>query len=130
MPRVTGIGGVFFKAKGDPKVLADWYQEYLGIQVMPWGGSIFHWAEDKGAKDAATAWNIDDATSVRYSGGDASFMINYRVEDLVGMVDKLRRAGTPILDEPTMSDYGWFASIVDPEGNKVELWEPRGEMAA
>jgi len=124
MPQVTGIGGVFFKAKGDPKVLAAWYQENLGIPLNPWGGAVFHWAEDKGAADAATAWNIDEANSDRYSGSDSNFMINYRVKDLLGMIDRLKKSGTKILDEPKSSEYGTFASFVDPEGNKVELWEP------
>jgi predicted enzyme related to lactoylglutathione lyase len=124
MPHVTGIGGVFFKAKGDAKALADWYQEHLGIKVMPWGGGVFHWAADKGAAAAATAWSIDDAHSTRYSGSDSSFLVNYRVSDLPGMVEKLRASGTTILAEPAVSEYGTFASFLDPEGNKVELWEP------
>ncbi|HTL13405.1 MAG TPA: VOC family protein [Bdellovibrionota bacterium] len=124
MPKVTGIGGVFFKAKGDPKALAAWYQEHLGIPVASWGGAAFHWAEDKGAADAATAWSIDKKDSGKYSGTDSPFMINYRVEDLDGMMANLKKAGTHILKDAEKSEYGKFASVLDPEGNKIELWEP------
>jgi predicted enzyme related to lactoylglutathione lyase len=124
MPRVTGIGGVFFKAKGDAKALAAWYAEHLGIRLSPWGGAVFHWAEDAGAADAATAWNIDDAGAQRYQGSASGFMINYRVVDLPAMVERLRASGTRILGEPAVSEYGTFASFADPDGNTVELWEP------
>ena len=124
MPHVTGIGGVFFKAKGDPKVLAAWYQKHLGIKLAPWGGAVFHWAEDKGASSAATAWSIDEKNSEKYSGSESSFMINYRVDDLSGMIAKLKESGIKILTEPEPSEYGKFASLLDPEGNRIELWEP------
>jgi predicted enzyme related to lactoylglutathione lyase len=124
MAKVTGIGGVFFKAKGDAKVLAGWYQEHLGIKMNPWGGAVFHWAEDPSAADAATAWTIDDKDSTKYGGGEANFVINYRVDDLQGMVANLKKSGTRILKDAESSEYGKFASILDPEGNRIELWEP------
>jgi predicted enzyme related to lactoylglutathione lyase len=124
MPQVTGIGGVFFKAKGDAKVLAAWYQEHLGIKLNPWGGAIFRWAEDKGAAKAATAWTIDDKNSEKYNASESSFMINYRVDDLLGMIANLKKSSVRILKEPESSEFGKFASILDPEGNRIELWEP------
>jgi len=124
MAQVTGIGGVFFKAKGDPKVLAAWYQEHLGIKMAPWGGAVFRWADDKGAAKAATAWSIDEKNSDRYSASESSFMINYRVDDLLGMIANLKKSGIKILKEPESSEYGKFASVLDPEGNRIELWEP------
>src|SRR4051812_597906 len=124
MPHVTGIGGVFFKAKGDPEALASWYQEHLGIKLAPWGGAVFDWAEDKGAADAATAWSIDGKHSEKYSGSESSFVINYRVHDLSGMIANLKKLGAKILKDAVSSEYGRFASVLDPEGNRIELWEP------
>ncbi|MGZ3697434.1 MAG: VOC family protein [Bdellovibrionota bacterium] len=124
MPHVTGIGGVFFKAKGDPEALASWYQEHLGIKMAPWGGAVFRWAEDPGAAKAATAWSIDEKDSEKYSGSESSFLINYRVDDLFGMIANLKKSGVKILKDAESSEYGKFASILDPEGNRIELWEP------
>jgi predicted enzyme related to lactoylglutathione lyase len=124
MAQVTGIGGVFFKAKGDPKVLAAWYQEHLGIKLAPWGGAVFRWADDKGAAKAATAWSIDDKNSEKYSASESSFMINYRVDDLLGLIANFKKSGVKILKDAESSEYGKFASIIDPEGNRIELWEP------
>lgn len=123
MPHVTGIGGVFFKAKGDPKALAAWYQDHLGVKLAPWGGAVFHWAEDKKAATAATAWSIDAKDSDKYKPGEASFIINYRVDDLRGLVANLRKAGVRIVKDIEPSDHGSFATVLDPEGNQVELWE-------
>jgi len=123
MPHVTGIGGVFFKAKGDPQTLSAWYEKHLGVKLQPWGGAAFHWAEDKNAATAATAWNIDAKDSEKYTQGEANFIINYRVDDLSGMVVNLKQAGVRIVKAFEQSDYGKFATILDPEGNLVELWE-------
>lgn len=123
MPHVTGIGGIFFKAKGDPKALAAWYQEHLGVKLAPWGGAVFPWAEDKSAATAVTAWSIDAKDSEKYTPGEANFIINYRVDDLSGMIANLKKAGVRIVKELEPSDYGKFATILDPEGNQIELWE-------
>ena len=125
MPQVTGIGGVFFKAKGDPKVLAAWYQEHLGIKLNPWGTAVFRWAEDKGAAKAATAWTIDEKNSEKYSSSESSFMINYRVDNLVELLAQLRASGIEPIQGPESHENGKFAWIRDPDGNKVELWEPK-----
>ena len=124
MPHVTGIGGVFFKSKGDPKELAAWYQKHLGIKLAPWGGAVFRWSEDPGKDKAATAWNILEKDSAQLTPSDSSFMINYRVIDLDGLVAHLQNDGIKIIQGPESSEYGKFAWILDPEGNKIALWEP------
>ena len=124
MPHVTGIGGVFFKSKGDPKTLTAWYEKNLGIKLSPWGGAVFRWSEDPTADKGATAWNIDGKDADKYSPSESAFMINYRVNDLIGLVANLKKSGVTILKDTESSEYGKFASIMDPEGNKIELWEP------
>ena len=124
MPHVTGIGGVFFKSKGDPKALTAWYGEHLGIKMAPWGGAIFKPPEDRAKDDGSTAWNIDEKNTDKYSPSESSFMINYRVDDLIGLMAHLKKSGVTILKDTESTDYGKFASIMDPEGNKIELWEP------
>ena len=123
MPQVTGIGGVFIKSK-DHKALAAWYAKNLGITIQPWGGAVFRWKEDKTADKGATAWDIVDINNDRFSPSEANFMINYRVDDLLGMIAGLKKAGVKILKDLESSEYGKFASIMDPDGNKIELWEP------
>lgn len=123
MPHVTGIGGVFFKSK-DAKALTAWYEKNLGITLQPWGGAVFRWSEDKAPEKGATAWHIDDINTDKYSPSQAPFMINYRVDDLTGLIANLKKAGVEIVKEPESTDHGKFASILDPDGNKVELWEP------
>jgi predicted enzyme related to lactoylglutathione lyase len=124
MARVTGIGGVFFKAN-DPKALQAWYRDNLGIDVQPWGGAAFDWVDDAGKPVAGTtAWNIASQQSDQFAPSSAPFMINYRVDDLHGLVKALREKGCNVLDKVEDSEYGKFGWVIDPEGNKVELWEP------
>lgn len=124
MPRVTGIGGVFFKSK-DPKALTAWYAKNLGITLEPWGGAVFRWKDDKAATEkGATAWNIEDANTDKFSPSQATFLINYRVDDLLGLIANLKTAGVKVVKEMESTEYGKFASIMDPDGNRVELWEP------
>jgi predicted enzyme related to lactoylglutathione lyase len=123
MAKITGIGGVFFKSN-DAKSLTAWYAENLGMKIEPWGGAVLRWKEDKTADKGATAWNVEDGNTDKFSPSQAAFMINYRVDDLAGMMANLKRAGVKILKELESSEYGKFASIVDPDGNRVELWEP------
>lgn len=118
MKRVTGIGGIFFKAR-DPAALRAWYKEHLGIDVQAWGGAAFTWSET-----GTTAWNINDADSSYFAPSKASFMINYRVADLHALVAALKSEGCEVLEKIEESEYGKFAWVMDPEGNKVELWEP------
>ena len=124
MKRVTGIGGIFFKAK-DPKALQAWYQKHLGIDVKAWGGAAFKWTDGDGKPVAGTtAWSIGSLQSDHFAPSTASFIVNYRVEDLHALVKALREEGCNVLEKIDDSDYGKFGWVIDPEGNKVELWQP------
>ncbi|MFT3762421.1 MAG: VOC family protein [Pseudoxanthomonas sp.] len=116
MKRVTGIGGVFFSAR-DPAALRGWYRKHLGIDVQDWGGAVFPWTGD-----GATIWSVGDGEN--FKPGAAPFMVNYRVADLHALVAALKEEGCDVLDGIDESEYGKFAWVIDPEGNKVELWEP------
>lgn len=123
MKRVTGIGGIFFKAK-DPATLRAWYQKHLGIDAQSWG-AVFNWNEDMHpAEQGSTSWNIFDANSDYFEPGTSGLMINYRVADLHGLLQALRDEGCQVLDKVDESDFGKFGWVIDPEGNKIELWEP------
>ena len=122
MKRVTGIGGVFIKAN-DPAALGAWYKTHLGIDVQDWGGAAFTWADSDGTPvGGTTAWSVGDGAN--FAPSNASFMVNYRVEDLAAFLEALRAEGCDILETTDDPEYGQFAWIMDPEGNKVELWQP------
>jgi len=124
MQRVTGIGGIFFKAK-DPVALRAWYQRHLGVDVQVWGGAAFPWTDAEGRPvPGTTAWNITGPDSDYFAPSQADFMVNYRVADLAGLVQALRDEGCQVLDKVEESEFGKFAWVLDPEGHKVELWEP------
>ncbi len=124
MARITGIGGVFFKSRNDRAALAAWYQEHLGISLESWGGAILKWPDDKAEDKGLTVWHIAEKESQLFSPSDSSFMINYRVDDLEEMIAQLRAGGVEIIQGPESHENGKFAWVMDPEGNKVELWEP------
>ena len=124
MKRVTGIGGIFFNAR-DPVALRAWYKAHLGIDVQAWGGAAFAWADAEGKPTGGTTiWTIGDASSNSFAPSSAPFMVNYRVAELHALVAALRAEGCNVLDKVDESEYGKFAWVIDPEGNKVELWEP------
>ncbi|MEO8624002.1 MAG: VOC family protein [bacterium] len=124
MKRVTGIGGIFFKAKDAPALHA-WYKRHLGIDVQPWGGAAFTWTDgDDQPIAGTTAWLIAPTTSEQFAPSGATFMVNYRVDDLLALVQVLREEGCNVLEKVDDSEYGKFAWVMDPEGNKVELWQP------
>jgi predicted enzyme related to lactoylglutathione lyase len=124
MKRVTGIGGIFFKAQDAPALRA-WYKRHLGIDVQEWGGAAFDWTDDAGVPIAGTtAWSIATAQTDQFAPSTASFMVNYRVADLKGLVKALREEGCNVLERIDESDFGKFGWVIDPEGNKIELWEP------
>lgn len=125
MARVTGIGGVFFKSKGDAKALAAWYQKHLGIKLESFGGAVFRWPEDTAEDKGATAWMLGASDTKWFSPSESSFMINYRVDDLTGLIAQLEKSGVKLLQGPESHENGRFAWIMDPDGNKVELWEPK-----
>jgi len=123
---VTGVGGVFFKAK-DPKALAAWYRDVLGLPVQPWGGAALRY--DAPAHPPKLAWNAFPASTKYFAPSTGDFMINYAVDDMDAMVARLSKAGVEILKRSDDDTYGRFAWILDPEGNKVELWEPKRVVA-
>jgi len=124
MRRVTGIGGIFFHAK-DPVALRAWYKRHLGIDVQEWGGAAFAWADAAGdPTTGTTVWSVAAADANSFAPGTSSFMVNYRVDDLVALLQALRDEGCNVLDKTDDSEYGKFGWVTDPEGNKVELWEP------
>jgi predicted enzyme related to lactoylglutathione lyase len=124
MKRVTGIGGIFFKAK-DPKALQAWYKQHLGVDVQAWGGAAFDWTDDDGKPvGGTTAWSIFSEQSEHFAPSTAAFMVNYRVDDLQALVKALREEGCNVLDKIDDSEFGKFGWVIDPEGNKVELWQP------
>ena len=124
MKRVTGIGGIFFSAK-NPDVLRAWYKKHLGIDVQDWGGTAFSWVDVEGNPTTGTTiWSISAAEGKPFALGVSTFMINYRVENLTALLEVLREEGCNVLEETEDSEYGKFGWVIDPEGNKVELWQP------
>lgn len=123
MKRVTGIGGIFFQAR-DPKALQAWYRNHLGIDVQDWGGTALMWSDDPNAAKGMTIWSVGSAGGDQFAPSKAPFMINYRVHDLHALLDALRAEGCNVLDKTDDSQYGKFGWVIDPEGNKVELWQP------
>jgi predicted enzyme related to lactoylglutathione lyase len=122
--RVTGIGGIFFKAK-DARALQAWYKRHLGIDVQAWGGAAFDWVDSDGKPTGGTtAWLVCPEESDQFAPSEAAFMVNYRVEDVRALVAALKTEGCHVLDRIDESEYGKFAWVIDPEGNKVELWQP------
>ncbi len=121
--RVTGIGGIFFRAE-DPEGLAGWYRRHLGIRVEG-AAAVFAW---RGGKDPRrkghTIWSVFPAGSGYLGEDDARFMINYRVRDLDGLLAALRKEGVRVDPQVEDTPHGRFGWATDPEGNRVELWEP------
>jgi predicted enzyme related to lactoylglutathione lyase len=124
MAKVTGIGGVFFKSSGDHAALAAWYQQHLGLPLESWGGAILRWPDDHASDNGLTVWTVAARDTKWFAPSSASFMINYRVDDLDALLASLREAGIEILQGPESHENGKFAWIADPDGNKLELWQP------
>ena len=124
MKKVTGIGGVFFKCK-DPKKLKEWYKTHLGLNTNDYGAT-FEWREDADpTHKGSTTWSPFAETTKYFDPSTKDFMINYRVADLEGLVGQLKNEGVTVVDTIESYDYGKFIHILDAEGNKVELWEPK-----
>ena len=121
LKRVTGIGGVFFKCD-DPKATNEWYKDHLGIPVGPYGWS-FEW-KDKDGNIGTTQWSTFKVDTKHFAPSEKPFMMNYRVHDLEALLKALKEEGVTIVGEMESYDYGKFGWIMDPEGNKIELWEP------
>ncbi len=126
MKRVTGIGGIFFKSE-QPEALRAWYQNHLGIPADK-HGAIFTWREeDHPERSGMTVWSVFSRDSSCFGSSPAPFMINYRVEDLDALLEQLRSEGVTIEEKQENYEYGRFAWIIDPDGNRIELWEPSKE---
>jgi predicted enzyme related to lactoylglutathione lyase len=124
MERVIGIGGIFIKSR-DPDTLRAWYRKHLGMDVQDWGGMTF----SGDAPAAATVWSVLDAGSTYFAPSTAPFMVNYRVRDLDAVLAALRAEGCDVDEKSESSDFGKFGWVMDPDGNRVELWEPpAGQM--
>jgi predicted enzyme related to lactoylglutathione lyase len=126
MKRVTGVGGIFFKSE-DPVKIKQWYEKHLGLQTDQWGTN-FEWRQaDDSTKKGFTQWSPFSESTSYFEPSQKDFMINYRVQDLEWLVDQLEKEGVKVLDEIETHEYGKFVHILDPEGNKIELWEPNDE---
>ena len=124
MRRVTGIGGVFFHSK-DPARTREWYRKHLGLDIQEWGGAVLPWSDADGKPTGGmTVWTTVPTTSDLFAPGKASFMVNYRVADLHALLEALREEGCEVLEKVEESESGKFGWVMDPDGNKVELWEP------
>jgi predicted enzyme related to lactoylglutathione lyase len=124
MKRVTGIGGIFFKAEHADSLRA-WYRRHLGIDLEPWGGHAFRWrSEDNPTGSGTTVWSIFRADSKYFEPGHSRFMINYRVENLDELLKVLRSEGCNVDSTTERSEFGAFGWVMDPEGNRIELWQP------
>ncbi len=124
MKKVTGIGGVFFKCD-DPKAMNEWYAKNLGLETSPYG-TTFEWrdAEDP-EKKGSTTWCAFSQQAGNFNPSTKPFMINYRVENLAEMVEEMKKQHITVVDEIAEYDYGKFVHVLDPEGNIIELWEPK-----
>ena len=128
IPKVTGVGGIFFFSE-DPKELKDWYAKNLGLEINNWGGATFESRNLHNPKEInGLQWSLFKKGSEYFAPSTKEFMINYRVQNIEGMVAKLKENGANILDSITTYEYGKFVHILDTEGNKIELWEPVDEV--
>ena len=123
MKRVTGIGGVFFKAK-DPEQMRVWYAKHLGFEFDNYGGLVFECPSDEAERSKAqTVWSLFPSDTKYFDPSSAPFMINYRVDNLAALVEQLKSEGVEV-ERTEEHEYGKFGWIMDPEGNRIELWEP------
>lgn len=128
MARVTGIGGIFFKAR-DAGALRSWYERHLKFETDQYGGWSFLWRDlDNPNRLGRTVFSLFEENTTYFAPSQARFMVNYRVDNLDELLTELRQAGVRVEDRVEEYDYGRFAWVLDPEGNKIELWEPRGEQ--
>jgi len=124
MKRVTGVGGVFFKAR-DPKALGEWYRRHLGMNVEDWGGVAFPWVTpDNPGGVGTTVWSPFKQDTGYFAPSEKPYMINFRVHDLHALLEVLRNEGCAVDEKVEESQFGKFGWVMDPEGNRLELWEP------
>ena len=123
MENVTGIGGVFIKAK-DATALAAWYKENLGINFFEGNYTAFRWNNENPAVPGTTVFSFFKEDSSYFSPSESKFMINFRVKDLKALLSSLKEKGIWVADKTEDYEYGSFGWTMDPEGNKIELWQP------
>jgi len=125
IPKVTGIGGIFFYTD-NPKETKEWYTKNLGIEINAWGSSSFE-SRNINRPDEINSlqWKPFKKGDEYFSPSKKDFMINYQVQNIEELVDKLKENGVTILDSIATYDFGKFVHIMDAEGNKIELWEPK-----
>lgn len=124
MPRVTGIGGVFLKAR-DREALSAWYRERLGVPVQDWHGAMFQIADDASpSKQSYAVWSLFANDTTYFGAGTQTCMVNFCVDDLDALLVSLRAAGCAVDEKTHADEFGKFGWVTDPEGNRVELWEP------
>ena len=124
MKRVTSIGGIFFKCK-NPASIRDWYAKHLGLNTDEYGTSLEWRQAGDGSQLGFTQWSPFSQSTKYFEPSEKDFMITYRVENLASLVTELRKEGVTIVDEIESFEYGEFVHILDIEGNKIELWEPK-----
>ncbi|MCB0530619.1 MAG: VOC family protein [Lewinellaceae bacterium] len=122
MKRVTGLGGVFFKCRDREKTLS-WYEKHLGIPMEPWGAQFFWEVPNASDSKPYSVLGMFKEQTDYFEPSSQPFMINFRVDDLDALVAQLRKEGVTVIGEPLEEEFGKFAWIMDPEGNKIELWE-------
>ncbi len=122
-PKVTGIGGVFFRTK-NPEETREWYGKNLGLAVNEYGSSFEFRNAHRPEEINYLQWSPFAEDTKYFAPSEKQFMINYRVQNIEGLVEKLRENGVTIVDDIEAFEYGKFVHIMDPEGNKIELWEP------
>ena len=123
MKRVTGLGGIFFKAK-DPKALYEWYRKHLGVESAPDGSGAMWRDADHPEIPGCNVFAIFPAETTYFAASQSSFMVNFRVENLDELLQALREEGVEVDSKVEEHEYGKFGWIMDPEGNRIELWEP------
>lgn len=124
MKRVTGIGGIFFKSS-DPKAAQEWYQKHLGFVAGDDNSILFEWKDvDEPENSGYTVWAPFKESTKYFEPSQKQFMINFRVENLKELLEQLKKEGVHVVGEMQEFSYGRFGWIMDPEGNKIELWEP------
>jgi catechol 2,3-dioxygenase-like lactoylglutathione lyase family enzyme len=123
MKRVIGLGGIFFKSK-DPVALRDWYEKHLGIVSEEWGTQFFPKALEEAKLDAYQVWSPFRETTTYLEPSEKPYMINFIVDDLFTLLDALRTEGVHVFDMTEDTEFGKFGWILDPDGTKIELWQP------
>ncbi len=126
-PRVTGIGGIFYFSD-NPKEARAWYATHLGLKTNDWGSSFEFRNANNPEEINYLQWSPFEKGSDYFSPSKKEFMINYRVQNIEGLVEKLKKDGVEVVDEIVEYDYGKFVHIMDHEGNKIELWEPKDHV--